>query len=199
MKLQLSALTAHADPLTQASNTIALVLISNTPFYPLYLYFILGRAGLPWLWLSAASLPFLVITLFIARRNGLRARIWLSATATINSVYVTWLLGEASGTALFLIPCISLAVLSFRRREIVPMGVLTALPFALFIAFHGRFPAPPALYPAAAYGSLLRLNELSVASITAVLGYVFGKANDQVVPRSEKQQVHRSADGPGTA
>ena len=45
MNLNFFRFAAHADKLTEASNTIALVLASNTPFYPLYLYIILRRAG----------------------------------------------------------------------------------------------------------------------------------------------------------
>jgi hypothetical protein len=177
MNLNYFRLAAHEDKLTEASNTIALVLASNTPFYPLYLYFILGRAGMPWLFFSGASFPFFCITLWVARRSGLGGRIWLSVVASLNSVYVTWLLGEASGTALFLIPCISLAVLSFRRRERLPMAICTALPFVLFYFLQGHFPPPPALYAPKAYHSLLILNEVSVASISAVLAYVFAKAH----------------------
>jgi hypothetical protein len=170
-------LATHEDSLTEASNTIALVLASNTPFYPLYLYFILGHPGLPWLFFAGVSFPFFCLTLPIARREAVWGRTWLSLVATLNSVYVTWLLSEASGTALFLIPCISLAVLSFRRRERLPMMVCTALPFLLFYLLQGHFPPPPARYPPSAYHSLLILNEVSVASISAVLAYVFAKAH----------------------
>jgi hypothetical protein len=179
MNLNFFRFAAHADKLTEASNTIALVLASNTPFYPLYLYFILGRAGLPWLFFASASFPFFFLTLWIARRNSVCGRAWLSLVATLNSVYVTWLLGEASGTALFLIPCISLAVLSFRRSEKLPMAICTGLPFVLFYFLQGHFPPPPARYAAANYHSLLILNEFSVASISAVLAYVFSKAHGE--------------------
>jgi len=168
---------AHEDSLTEASNTIALVLASNTPFYPLYLYFILGHAGLPWLFFAGVSFPFFCLTLWVARRKPVLGRVWLSVAATLNSIYVTWLLGEASDTALFLIPCISLAVLSFRRRERLPMLICTALPFVLFYFLQGHFPTPPARYSPSAYHSLLILNEVSVASISAVLAYVFAKAH----------------------
>jgi hypothetical protein len=177
MNLNYFRFAAHQDKLTEASNTIALVLASNTPFYPLYLYFILGRAGMPWLFFAGAAFPFFALTLWIARRNGLWSRIWLSVASTLNSIYVTWLLGQASATALFLIPCISLAVLSFRRREVLPLAVCTALPFVLFYFLQDHFPPPPAVYSAKVYHSFLVLNEVSVASISAVLAYVFSKAH----------------------
>jgi hypothetical protein len=164
--------------LTAASNKIALILAGNTPFYPLYLYFIVGRAGLPWILLSGASFPFFCATFWIARAGNRRGRIWLCLAATANSFYVTWLLGEPSATALFLIPCISLAVLSFSGEELLPMAVLTALPFAGFYFLHGHFPPPPVVYSAKEYGSLTTLNEVSVASITAALGYIFSRARE---------------------
>lgn len=180
MNLNFFRFAANEDKLTEASNKIALILASNTPFYPLYLYFILGHAGVPVIFFSAISLPFFIATIPIARRNGLSGRIWISVMATLNSAYVTWLLGEPSGTALFLIPCISLAVLSFRSREYFAMGVTTALPFVLYYLLHNHFPAPPAVYSEAAYHSLVTLNTVSVASITAVLGYIFGAAHERL-------------------
>jgi hypothetical protein len=166
-------------PLTQASNKIALILAGNTPFYPLYLWFILGKAGLPWLYLTVLACPFFAVTLLVARRNGLAGRFWLCMVASVNSLYVTWLLGEASGTALFLIPCISLAVLNFRRGEFWPMALAVGLAFIPYFFLHGRFPAAPVLYDARAYHSLLVLNEVSVASITAVLAYLLGRAREE--------------------
>ncbi|HQT47907.1 MAG TPA: hypothetical protein PLY97_11875, partial [Acidocella sp.] len=111
--------------------------------------------------------------------HGILGRAWLCTVATINSTYVTWLLGEASGTALFLLPCTGLALLSFRRGEFVPMAILSALPGALFVLLHRHFPAPPALYSPAQYHSLQLLNEISVFSISFVLVYVFWKACDE--------------------
>lgn len=169
------AVGVSEDVLTQASGKVAFVLAMNTPFYPLYLYFCLGRAGLPWLWFSAVSLPFFVAALVIARWNGRAGRIWLCLVATVNSTYVTWLLGEASGTALFLLPCTALAILSFGREEWRVRVVLAVLPGALFLLLHGRFPAPPAVYAQAGYHALQRMNEISVISISFVLAYVFRK------------------------
>lgn len=169
----------NENRLTTASNKIALILAGNTPFYPLYLYFILGRSSLPWILLSGAAFPFFCATFWIARRGRLQGRIWLCLVASANSFYVTWLLGEASATALFLIPCISLAVLSFSGEELLPMALLTALPFAGFYLLHGHFPPPPAVYTTAQYRSLTTLNEVSVASITAALAYIFSRAREQ--------------------
>jgi hypothetical protein len=71
------ALARHEDRLTEACNKAALQLVGNTPFYPVYLWFILGPAGWPSLLLSALSLPFFAATIWVARCNGLIGRAWL--------------------------------------------------------------------------------------------------------------------------
>ncbi len=176
--MRLFAFVENADRLTEASNKIALILTGNTPFYPLYLYFITGRAGLPEILFTAASLPFFGATFWITRRDALWGRIWLCLVSIANSFYVTWLLGEASGTALFLLPCISLAVLSFRASEFAPMALLVVLPYVSLYFLHGHFPPPPLIYSQAQYHSMTTLSALSVASITAALAYIFSRARE---------------------
>jgi len=147
------ALARHDDRLTEACNKFSLLLTANTPFYPVYLWFILGRAGWPWLLLSALSLPFFAATIPIARRHALAGRIWLCVFASLNTFWVTWLLGPQSGTALFFLPCLYLAL--------------------------GLTPHAPVLYNAAAYASLLKLNAVSVAALSVVLPYLLGAARGE--------------------
>jgi len=172
------ALARHDDRLTEACNKFSLLLTANTPFYPVYLWFILGRAGWPWLLLSALSLPFFAATIPIARRHALAGRIWLCVFASLNTFWVTWLLGPQSGTALFFLPCLVLTVLAFRAHEFLPRAVLTALPFGLYLAL-GLTPHAPVLYNAAAYASLLKLNAVSVAALSVVLPYLLGAARGE--------------------
>jgi hypothetical protein len=172
------ALARHEDRLTEACNKVAILLTTNTPFYPLYLWFILGRAGWPWLLLSALSLPFFSVTIFVARRHGLAGRIWLCFFASLNTGWVAWLLGPQSGTALFFLPCLVLTVLAFRATETLPRTVLSALPFVLYA---GLICAPhaPAVCTATAYASLLTLNAVSVAALSLVLPYLLGNARGE--------------------
>lgn len=174
------ALTHHNDPLTQATNKVALLLAGNTPFYPLYLWFILGRAGWPWLLLTALSTPFFAATIWLARRHGLGARVWLCACASLNTAWVAWLLGPPAGVALFFLPCLVLAVLVFRTSEFATRAPLTALPFALYLALPLAPPAPH-LITHAAYASLFRLNAFSVALLSVVLPYLLGAARGEGV------------------
>lgn len=172
------ALAQHEDPLTASCNRVALLLAVNTPFYPLYLWFILGRAGWPWLLLSAMSLPFFAATPWIGRRSGLAGRVWLCTCASTNTAWVTWLLGPPAGVALFFLPCLVLAVLAFRATELLPRMLLTALPFALYLGL-GWAPAAPVIYSAAAYAGLLKLNTVSVAALSVVLPYLLGGAGGE--------------------
>jgi hypothetical protein len=172
------ALARHDDRLTEASNKFSLLLTANTPFYPVYLWFILGRARWPRLLLSALSLPFFAATIPIARRHALAGRVWLCVFASLNTAWVTWLLGPASGTALFFLPCLVLTGLAFRTTEFRPRMLLTALPFTLYFALF-KAPPAPALYTAATYASLVKLNAVSVAALSVVLPYLLGAAREE--------------------
>jgi hypothetical protein len=174
--------TRHADPLSEAANKIALLLAGNTPFYPLYLWFILGRGGWPWLLLTALSTPFFAATLWLARRHSLGARAWLCAWASLNTAWVAWLLGPRAGVALFFLPCLVLAVLIFRTREFAARAPLTALPFALYLALLWA-PHSPVVITPSAYASLFRLNALSVALLSVVLPYLLGAARGEGAAR----------------
>jgi hypothetical protein len=91
---------------------------------------------------AAGSLPFFVATLPIAARDGIWGRVWLCGVATLNAVCVTWLLGEASWTALFLALCTMLALVSFRRREVCAAGAAGTDAWAADFAAAWEFPCP---------------------------------------------------------
>jgi hypothetical protein len=172
------ALARHEDRLTEACNKVALLLVGNTPFYPVYLWFILGRAGWPSLLLSALSLPFFAATIWVARCNGLMGRAWLCTWASFNTAWVAWLLGPQAGVALYFLPCLVLAVLAFRATELMIRTLLTALPFALYLGLLWA-PHSPTAVTQAAFASLLKLNVLSVALLSVVLPFLLGTARGE--------------------
>lgn len=174
----MAALERHDDRLTEACNKVALLLAGNTPFYPFYLWCILGRAGGPWLLLSGLSLPFFVATAFVARRNGLAGRVWLCGCASVNTAWVAWLLGPPAGVALFFLPCLVVTVLAFRASECLARALLTALPFVLYLGLIWVPHASSAITPAE-YASLLKLNAISVALLSVVLLYLLGTARGE--------------------
>ena len=135
----------HPDGLAATANLVAVVIAWNTPFYPLYVWWAAGPSGMPWALLSLCSLPFFLAVPVIARRSSLAARVALPLVGTANTVFCTWLLGEAAGEQLFLLPCAALGAMLFRPAERAPMLILSVLPLVAFLALQGRYPAPPHL------------------------------------------------------
>src|SRR5271157_3708027 len=90
---------AADDPRVAAANLVAQVLAWNTPFYPLYL---LGAAGATMqdaAWLTLCSIPIFLAVPAITRWSAIWGRVVLVVGGTANTLFCTWLLSEASGTA----------------------------------------------------------------------------------------------------
>jgi hypothetical protein len=164
---------SNDDPLTAAGNKVALVLAGNTPFYPMYVVGLAGSEGMPALLMTLFSFPVFAMVPAISRRAPLLGRATLSLAGTVNTVFCTWLLGERSGTELFLIPCITLAGLLFGASERFLMLLLAALPLGAYILLHGNFGPPPHIYPDGAYAAMVSLNAISVGTLSIFLGIVF--------------------------
>ena len=173
------AYAAHDDPLVAAGNLIALVVAANQPFYPLYLYAIVGEGVEP-SYFTFLSTPFFLAVPAVARRNSLAGRALLPIAGIGNTVLCTKLFGEASGVELFLAPCIMIAAMLFRRRERPIMLALVGLAFLVFAGLHGRYGAPFHAYTAEAYARFLRLNAFSVGTLVAFIGLTFSNALAQI-------------------
>jgi len=161
---------ASDDPRVAAANLVAMVLAWNTPFYPLYLRGAAGEGMWPGGWLTLCVFPFFLLVPAMTRRSPLWGRVLLAVTGAGNTLFCTWLLGEASGTQMFLLPCIALAGLLFRRSETVPLFSLLGLPILAGILLDGRYPASPFVCSGSGCAGLVWLNAFSVAILTAFLG-----------------------------
>ena len=170
---RLGAYAAHDEPLAAAANKVALVLAGNTPFYPLYVAWLAGSDGMPWLLLTQLVFPVFVAVPAIARRRPLLGRLTLCLAGTANTVFGTWLLGDRAGVELFLVPCIMLASLVFGAGERRLMLPVAALPRAAYYVQHGHYGAPPHLYAEESYAALLSMNAISVGTLSIFLGIVF--------------------------
>lgn len=151
------------------------MLCYNGPFYPLYLLWATGRMGLPWTLLVLWAAPFFAAVPAVSRRFPLAGRLLLTSVGTINVVFCTWLLGEASGTELFLIPCVALASLLFRPGERVAMGVAAALPFAAYFLLSGHYGTAWVDYTPAQLHAVFRLNAGSVGTLMFFIGIVVAR------------------------
>lgn len=180
---------ANADPLTAAANLTSLVLAWNTPFYPLYLWWVAGPSVFPAALLTLCSTPFWACVPALSRKSGLAARAALPLVGMANIVFCTKLLGEATGAEMMYAPCILLACVLSRPRERWLMLPVAALPIVLFFVLHGHYGAPIDACTPAQSAAILSLNAGSLGTLSLFLGLVFsGLCTD--VPKSSDALSH---------
>ena len=163
------AYARHPDPRVAAANVIALLVASNQPFYPLYLFWLVSD-DITAAWFTFLSTPFF---LAVSRRNGAAGRALLPLAGIGNTVLSAWLFGTASAVEIFLIPCGVIALLLFRPRERLAALAITAIAFGVFLLLHDGYGPPLAAYDAAEYAALARLNLISASTLTAFVALLF--------------------------
>ena len=169
---RLSAYKDHPDPVTKVANTIALVVAGNQPFYPLYLYAIVGSASWP-AWFTLLTMPLFALVPAVSRRHSLAGRAMLPIVGTLNGVLAVKLIGVNTAVELFLLPCVLLAVILFRLTERVVMAAVIAVPFAAYLFVDPYVGAPLQLYSDADYRSIIAMHAFSVGSLLTLTGYLF--------------------------
>ncbi|HEV2677941.1 MAG TPA: hypothetical protein VGV37_25645 [Aliidongia sp.] len=171
----LRAYAAHDDPLVATANLVALVVASNVPFYPVYHLLLIGRDAWPALLEAPVALIFFAIP-WVSRRSGLVGRTLPPLVGVANTLFCMKILGEASGNALFLVPCVVAAAFSFRAKERWVMLPLVWLPVAVFLLSIDRMGAPLAPFTDAQFAAMLRLNAVSTGIFVGFLGMLYGRA-----------------------
>jgi hypothetical protein len=168
MALPQQAGVADDTALTQASVTVAWVILLNKPFYPLYVWWFVGEGTLTSC-LTMLGAPLFALVIWLSRRNGLYARVALPIAGSVDTIAETYLFGAASGTELFLVACMMIIALSFRQSEaMIKLGLAVAL-FLAFFLLHGRTGGP--LYPWTddQLATLRNINIFAVAGLTTFL------------------------------
>ncbi|MBB3318157.1 MULTISPECIES: hypothetical protein [unclassified Rhizobium] len=156
------------DPLTQASVTVAWIIVLNKPFYPVYVWY-LAREG------AAASLgtliatPFFAAIPFIARRSSLAARVSLPLVGTVDTLFETKLFGPASGTELFYAACILLVAVSFKAEELWWQRCAALIVFLIFVYSRNCIGTPLSVWDRDDLSTLLSLNAFAVAGLTTFI------------------------------
>jgi hypothetical protein len=168
----LRAYCDHPDPRVAASNTIAVVVASNGPLYPVYVWLLVGHAFWPSL-LTLLSTPFFALVPAVARRASLAGRAMLPLVGIANTLVCIKALGEPSEVALFLLPCIAIPAMTMRPRERVLQLILVSLPSAIYLLGKGHYGTALYPYTAAQDAGLASLNTASVMGFTGFLGLVF--------------------------
>ena len=162
----------HPDPRVAAANVISLLVASNQPFYPLYLFWLVST-DITAAWFTFLSTPLFLAVPAVARWNSVAGRALLPVAGIGNTVLSAWLFGTASAVEIFLVPCGIIALLLFRPRERVAGLALTALAFGVFLLLHDAYGHPFARYDAAQYAALARLNLVSAGMLTAFVTILF--------------------------
>jgi hypothetical protein len=157
---------APLDPLTQATVTVAWVILLNKPFYPFYVWWLVG-SGVQASLGTLASVPFFLLIIYLGPRNPLAARIALPLVGAVDTLFETKLFGYGSGTELFLAPCIMLVALSFHAEEKWWQRGMAALLFVVFLAAHGRLGAALHEWTPGELAILFNVNVFAVASLMA--------------------------------
>jgi len=160
---------AHDDPLVATANLIALVVVSNQPFYPLYLHWFVGPEISPSFWLFLST-PFFAAVPAVARLSPIAGRALLPLAGIANTVLSAKVFGVASGVEMFLIPCVLIGFVVFRPAERAIGFFLAGLAFLAFTLPHGGYGAPVHAYTPEEYASFVKLNATSVGTLTAFVG-----------------------------
>lgn len=166
---------AAQDPLTAASNRLALIVASNQPFYPIYVGWLTGEAS-PVVALTFVSTPFFLAAPWIAKRFPGVGRLWFPAVGAINTFFCTYLFGEASGVAAFLAPCLVIALLSCRAAEWRSFAVYAAATLGAFMALSGRYGGPLYVADAVQAEALKSLNVSSALILSAIAAWMLSSA-----------------------
>lgn len=173
---------AHDDPFVAAANFLAVVIGWNQPFYPLYLWVILGDAA----WVAAAdalsAIAFLAVPA-VTRRWPLMGRAILPVLAVANTVICSVLLGERSGVGLFLLPSAMLASMLFRWHERFVMITVAALPLGVWLLTRGRLGEGMVGATDEQAAALLTLNAISAGCLMVFLGWILAGINRAVACR----------------
>ena len=160
---------SHPDPRVEACNWIALVVTWNQPFYPLYLYWIVGERLTP-VFLTFLSTPFFLAIPALSRRYPVLSRAMLPATGIANTMLSAKAFGQASGVEIFLIPCALIGAAFFRPSERIVGLSLVAISVIAFFMMTGQYGVPLGRFSPEEYQSMVSLNGVSAGTITIFIG-----------------------------
>ena len=164
----MTAERVRLDELAAATVTVAWVIVANKPFYPLYIWWLVG-SGVQASLGTLIAMPLFFVLPFLARRYPLGVRVGLPLIGMLDTLLATKLFGQSSGAALFFAPCIMLVALSFRASEKWWQRGLSAFLFVVFALNYDTPGAPLHIWPDAEIATLFSINAFAVASLMAFI------------------------------
>jgi len=173
----LTAYAASPDPRVAAANWVSVLVAMNQPFYPLYVWGVVGDDGGASL-VTLLSTPFFAAIPAVARRHSRLGRAMLPLIGAANTMLTAKAVGSATGVELFLFPCAMAAAMGFRARERTAMITTLVALLAAYVVLHDRMGAPLHVFSADAYARFLTMNIYSVAGLTLLIALQFAAAPD---------------------
>lgn len=168
------AYIAHDDPLVRAANLVAIMVASNQPFYPLYVYLSVSHVVWP-TFLTFLSTPFFCATPAVSRLSTTCGKALLPIAGLANAALSAKAFGAASGVLLFLGPCMMLAGMLFRRSERFATYGILGLAALVFLAARSGFATPLHVYSADEYDRFFTVNAVSVVALMAFLSLLLSR------------------------
>ncbi len=171
------------DPYVAACNKIAMVLAWNQPYYPIYLWWIVGKDA--WVGVPDAFSGFLYLAIpALTRRAPLSGRVAMIVLSVTNVVFCSMMLGEAAGIQLLLLPCGMLGAILFNWRERFVMLGTTSLPLGAWLLTRRWLNICPVTFSPDAYRSLFTLNAVSAGTLMIFFGWMLAGIMRQLPARA---------------
>jgi hypothetical protein len=163
------------DPRTRATVTIAWVVVANKPFYPFYVWWLVGD-GVGISTITLASIPFFLAIPLIAGKLPFAARLALPLVGTVDTVCEAIIFGRASATLLFLAPCMALVLVSFYAIEKWWQRGAACFIFVCFAISWWEIKDPMFAWTSNQFATLLNINVFAVASLMTFIGIRYAGA-----------------------
>lgn len=164
---RLRAYLAHPDPRIAGCNRIAAIVVSNQPFYPLYLWWLVG-GDWPVSLLTWLSTPVFAAVPWAARRKAEWGPALLVLAGFGNGIAAQKALGVGSGVELFLVPEALIAALALRALAPGLAFALVAGAAATFELGH-HLGAPLGFFTAAQTDAMWRIDAFSAGALTLLV------------------------------
>lgn len=180
---RIAAYAAHDDPMVAACNLIALVVASNQPFYPLYVYWTVSDH----VWATVftfLSTPLFMAVPAVAIRYSKTGRALLPIAGMANTILSARVFGPASGVEIFLIPCVLIAATFFRASERPIAFVLIGAAFLIYLGLNGMYGTPLHIYTTSEYHAFSRLNAMSAGTLCVFVGLIASGLISQISSRT---------------
>jgi len=180
-----AAYANHHDERAAVSNRLALIIASNQPFYPLYVYLVSPALFTESLFTLFTTPLFLAIPAW-TRRHPRSGRALVSLVGAGNTLICVAAYGPQSGVELFFMACAVMAALPFRADERrISYGLLVIIAVTHFAArYVFEVPGNPAIGE-----GLVTLHGYSVFGLLTLIAILFASIDSDRSGKPDRTPV----------